>query len=161
MNNGMDSVKFAVDRMLVKLGVYLRIIGCDTVWDLSLVTIDMVRVAVREERVFLTRNTTIGSHTRMPEKWLYVADGIPVLQFQSVVREFHLDTSSRRFTRCLICNSCVEPVDDRGLIEKCVPPLVRRYNKKITRCPLCDKYYWHGMHVENSLQKLGINDKQS
>lgn len=147
---------FTVDNMLRKLGTYLRALGYDTVWDPLLPTLDLIRLSDREKRVFLTRNHSIGLQLPVPRQWRFVEQEKPSDQVRWVVAEFGLDTVSFRFTRCLCCNSVVEEVTDRAVIERRVPPRVRQHMATFTRCPTCDRLFWCGSHVRNTLRVLGL-----
>lgn len=151
-----EAFRFMADHMVRKLGTYLRVLGYDTAWDPLLPTLDLIRRADREARIFLTRNHAVGLQMPVPKRWRMIEPDAPPEQLRWVVREFGLDPIALQFTRCLQCNVPVERVTDRAVLEAQVPPRVFQRMTRFTRCPACRKVFWAGSHVRNTLEALGL-----
>ncbi|MBN1270097.1 MAG: Mut7-C RNAse domain-containing protein [Kiritimatiellae bacterium] len=147
---------FMADHMLIKLGKYLRILGYDAAWDLACRTHDLIRRANRENRIFLTRNTKLGEEYPVPRRALMIFHEDPVAQFAAVVEKLGLDTRTRLFSRCVLCNVELDPVPDKTAVrEKVHPNVYQRYDAFYT-CPACGTVFWKGSHVRNTCRKLGL-----
>lgn len=138
--------RFAVDAMLGRLARWLRIVGCDALYAAGIADADLVRRALEEDRVILTRDRAL------PEEWsvprvLVLESELPLEQLQTVAHAFDLDWRARLFTRCSRCNAELAPVARDEIAER-VPPRVLRERQRFLRCPGCDRLYWSGSHTE-------------
>lgn len=149
------SKRFLVDGMVVRLGKYLRCLGFDAEWELGAGTRALVRRARAEERVFLTRNTRLGSEIEPPPRWLALASEDPVEQLGEVARALELALEERLFTRCIRCNVELVAARPEEVAER-VLAAVRARHRQFFRCPRCGTVFWRGSHVENTCKKLGI-----
>jgi len=152
----MVEVKFMVDHMLIRLGKYLRIIGCDAVWDLQIRTHALIARANVEGRIFLTRNTHIAEQYPHPDRVFVLSETDPVKQFQIVVGKFRLDPQERLFSKCIRCNVFLEKVGDKEKICAFVHPNVFARFDAFFACPHCGTVFWKGTHVANTCRKLGL-----
>ena len=149
-------IRFAVDRMLVKLGTYLRILGYDAEWRPSGRTHELIREANASGRVFVTRNRRIPQEYPRPERMLLVESTDPVRQLTEVVRGAGLDPQRFLFTACIRCNVALHTVPDKAEIRDRVHPNVYEGYGAFYRCPSCGTVFWHGSHVRNTCRKLGL-----
>jgi len=152
----MNVTRFMVDHMLIKLGKYLRIIGCDAAWDLQVRTHELIARANAENRVFLTRNTHIAEQYPHPAKLFVLKETDPVQQFRILVSEFQLDPQERLFSKCIRCNVFLEKVSNKGKIRVLVHPNVYARFDSFFTCPKCSTVFWKGTHVANTCRKLGL-----
>ena len=152
----MTEILFMVDHMLIKLGKYLRIIGCDAAWDQQIRTHELIARANADGRIFLTRNTHIAEQYPHPAKLFLLRETDPVKQFQILVAEFHLDPQERLFSKCIRCNVVLEKVGDKGKIRAFVHPNVFARFADFFTCPKCGTVFWKGSHVVNTCRKLGL-----
>jgi uncharacterized protein with PIN domain len=153
--------RFAVDHMLIKLGKYLRILGCDAVWDTSIRTHALIKRANREKRMFLTSNTHLDAQYPMPDSLLRIVSTDPVRQLAEVIEGTGLSPTGGLFSKCIKCNVPLAPVADKQTIEGRVHPNVyARYDTFYT-CPGCGTVFWKGAHVRNTCRKLGIENPAS
>ena len=153
----MGETRFMVDHMLVKLGKYLRVIGCDAAWERGVRTHALIARANAENRVFLTRNTHIAGQYPRPAKIFILKETDPVKQFRIVVAEFNLDPRERLFSKCIRCNVFLEKVPDKEKIRAAVHPNVFARFDEFFACPRCGTVFWKGTHVANTCRKLGLN----
>jgi len=147
--------RFLVDGMAVRLGKYLRCLGYDAEWEWGAGTRALVMRARAEERVFLTRNTRLGSEIAPPPRWLALASADPVEQLDQVARAFGLALEERLFTRCIRCNVELVAARPEEVAERVIEA-VRARHRQFFACPRCGTVFWRGSHVENTCRKLGL-----
>ena len=152
----MSEIGFMVDHMLIKLGKYLRIIGCDAAWDRQVRTHTLITKANAEGRIFLTRNTHIAEQYPQPGHLFVLHETNPVKQFQIVVGKFRLDPQEKLFSKCIRCNVFLEKVSDKEKIRAFVHPNVYARFDAFFACPKCGTVFWKGTHVANTCRKLGL-----
>jgi len=144
--------RFAADSMLGGLARHLRALGYDTTWESPIEDPEVVRRAVAESRILLTRDVGIGEEWWI-EGLVMLASDDPLEQLREVAARFGLDDAAA-FTRCTRCNAPLEPVtaEDAG---NAVPPAVREANLPLARCPACGRVYWEGSHTRGMRETLG------
>ena len=152
--------RFLVDHMLVKLGAYLRIVGCDAAYHPGERTHELIRRADLEERVFLTRNTHIPEQYPQPHRMVLLPQEDPVQQLHTVLGLFSIDPHERLFTRCIRCNVDLEFVEGRESLAGRVPERVLLRYERFWRCPACETVFWRGTHVQNTCRKLGLGENR-
>lgn len=146
-------MKFLVDNMLGRLGKWLRILGYDTLYLSEASDNSLVKRAVRDKRILLTRDQELFE--KAPKRRCVLIKEIQYLaQLKETVKKLKLKPVSRRFfTICLECNQPVKRVY-KAKIQKRVPEDVYRYRKFFWKCPKCKKIFWKGSHYENTLKKI-------
>lgn len=142
--------------MLAKLGAYLRIVGLDAAPPSPEPTLDRLRRAQREGRVFLTRNRRLVHQGPLGARAYQVSATDPVRQLHQVLEAFGIDPTERLFTRCIRCNVELEPARNPEEVEDRVPPLVRGRYTRFWTCSSCGTVFWRGSHVRNTCRKLGL-----
>jgi len=159
LGSGMNekfNIRFMVDHMLIKLGKYLRILGYDAAWDKNVRTHELILRGNLEGRTFLTRNTSLRDQYPEANQVLIVTSIDPVKQLYEVIRSKGLDLHSGLFSKCIRCNVLLDKVSDKKEIESAVHPNVYTRNEEFFKCPVCGTVFWHGSHVTNTCNKLGI-----
>ena len=116
----------------------------------------MVRTALKEGRVILTRDTQImkrGLVTSGRLKAILIGSDRPRLQMGQVIRELKLDCQFKPFSLCLECN---QPLVKRSKaeVEGRVPPYVFKTQEQYVECPACHRIYWKGTHWQAMTRKL-------
>jgi len=151
-------MKFVADCMLGKLAKWLRMLGYDTAFIPNAEDDELVRIAVREDRVLLTRDRRLCDRRMVRKRCIFVDWGTTRDQVKQVFRELGLKLrESGLFTRCTICNSEIVSVE-KADIKGRVPPYVYKTQSAYGYCPRCDKIYWRGTHVQHVLEAL-LDDK--
>ena len=145
-------MKFILTRELGRLAKWLRILGFDAYYFKEDKPSSLIIEALRDDRVIVTRNQ------HLPE-----ARGIKVIllkkeKIKEQVSEFLSDTGitydpRRMFTRCIICNDELVPVDKPKVINL-VPDYVFKTQENFMTCPRCKKIYWQGTHWGNVVKTL-------
>ena len=150
-------VRFAVDGMLRSLATWLRLLGYDCIAGPDLFGRRLLKQAVVEDRVFLTRNAHLTDN--LPHHLLehcriaYVASEHLPDQLREVVTKYSLQTEQHVFTRCVECNEPLRRAERSEALGQ-VPNDVAESETEFWRCPRCGKTFWRGSHVRNSLQRL-------
>lgn len=154
--SGPPSPRLLLDRMLIRLGKYLRIIGCDAAWDSGLGAADLLARAQSEGRRILTSNKRLAEAAPDGLSVLLVEAIDPVFQFHRVVAELGLDPQVRLFSRCIRCNVELVEIHDRADLAGRVDVRVLARQQLFFTCPACHTVFWYGSHVQNTCRKLGL-----
>ncbi|VUT24511.1 MAG: hypothetical protein MASP_00543 [Candidatus Methanolliviera sp. GoM_asphalt] len=156
--------KFIADRMVCKLGRWLRIFGYDTKMikeenderygreDDGL----MLKIAEEEGRILVTRDVAL-----FREAIKYGQEAVCIkansLEEQIIELKKSLDIDiDLKMNRCTICNGNIvleENIDE--LYEKdYVPKKLISKEEKFWKCAKCGQIYWIGSHWENMKEKI-------
>lgn len=146
------TLRFIADAMLGRLAHWLRVLGYDTAYEAHITNADLVQQARQENRLILTRDQSL------PQKWhldryLLVAATAPMLQLRQVVQHFDLSWQTHWFSRCMICNTQLDPVARQDVTQQ-VPPDVLEHHRTFVRCSTCRRIYWRGTHVDHMQNQL-------
>jgi len=147
-----DSMKFVVDCMLGKLARWLRILGCDTIYNPSLTLHDLLMISNQRGAVFLTRRKSISD--TIASKYVFMINHEQFNeQLREVVDHFKLDVETTLFTRCTKCNIEVLAIEKSQAKGKISERSYMGFNE-FFECPSCGSIYWGGSHRNNTLKKL-------
>ena len=131
--------------MLAALARWLRVLGFDTGYDPLLADPELLALADREGRIVLSRDRQLM--TRLPPpRGVLVTEDKALDQLRQVVAACRLDLDRELFTRCLVCNARLEPLDADGIGTR-IPEQARALPGPFRRCPGCERLYWPGSHV--------------
>ena len=150
--NDDHEVKFIADEMLGKLAKWLRTLGYDTVYYHDGADSGLVQRALEENRIILTRDTEL-TERKLARNCIFIKSENVWEQFKQVIKELDLDTKSRLFTRCLICNAELTSVS-KDSISDLVPPYTYKTRDVFYKCPSCGKIYWSGTHKDSMLELI-------
>ncbi len=154
--------RFLVDEMLEHLARWLRVMGYDAAGAGGLADEALVRRALAEDRMLLTRDRELPRNWRV-RNVVVVEDKGPWDQLRALVRRLGLDPEAAPFTRCSRCNEPLVEVGRRELQElesesdpaaPTVPPGVLEREERFRRCPGCGRVYWEGGHTRRMLERL-------
>jgi uncharacterized protein with PIN domain len=146
-------LKFICDDNLGKLAKWLRALGYDTLFQLTIEDGEMVSLALKEDRVILSRDTRL-SRFKIKDKYLLIQSENPLEQLKQVIDHFKLKIEEDLlFSRCLICNQSLQKVEKEKIKER-LYPYVYQTQENFVYCPVCDKIYWAGTHVERMTKRL-------
>jgi len=150
-------LRFIADDHAAKLARWLRLLGYDTLHFGAIEDGRLAELARTEGRIVLTRDTTLAC--RFPAIEVFrLEDEDPFRQLVAVVRRYGLDCESHAFTRCMVCNSPLEPIDKEEWRDS-IPPKAFLLCKNFARCKGCGKLYWDGTHylrMKERLAALGL-----
>ncbi len=150
----MNQQRFAVDKMLGRLALWLRLIGQDAIYGSHLGGRGLLRHARNEGRAILTRDRRLLRERDV--SLLYIESDDFREQLRQVIAAFQLDPFAAMLTRCARCNEPVVAVHKDAVATR-VPPYVLATQETFVRCPRCGRIYWPGTHhgrVTRELQEL-------
>ncbi len=155
-DSAINEIRFIVDHNVGKLTRWLRMMGYDSLFFNGDNDSDMVRQALAEGRVILTRDTEIMKRrtiNRGQLKAIMIESDEPERQMRQIMNTLDLQSHLRPFTLCLECNKPLieksrEEVKDR------VPSYVYKTQSQYMECPDCGRIYWRGTHWKAMTRKL-------
>ncbi len=154
-----EEIRFAADAMLHLLAKWVRLLGYDCASTPRLHGRALWETAVAEHRWVLTRNRRFAAE--MPQSLLSRAEVHPLAgaqlsdQLRELVDRFGLDPVAYCFTRCLLCNEKLLPVE-RSQVAQNVPPAVLENRDRFWQCSHCRRIFWEGSHVHYSIYRLNL-----
>ncbi|MBI4777223.1 MAG: hypothetical protein HY788_24080 [Deltaproteobacteria bacterium] len=138
-------MKFAADRMLGRLAKWLRILGYDTIYDQNM-DANSVLSYTRDGRTVLTRGGRFRKDFLRGIVW--IQDDRVDWQIRQLLNENYIDAQGKeKFLLCSRCNVKLLAANYPEA-EGRVPEYVMHSQKKILRCPACNRFYWSGTHQE-------------
>ena len=152
-------IKFIADNNVGKLARWLRLIGYDTLLFKHKDDGQMIRTALKENRVILTKDSQFMKRrlvTTGTLKTVLVKQDDPESQVREVVKRLNLDYHFRPFSLCLECNRPLI-ARDKEQVRNLVPTRVFEAQTQYTQCPACHRIYWQGTHwraMDKKLQDL-------
>jgi uncharacterized protein len=146
-----NEIKFAADRMLGRLVKWLRVIGQDVIYGPHLTGYGLIRAGRAEGRLILTRDRRLKQ--KQPPPFVFIASDHYREQLQQVIQECGLKPGDGMFTRCVACNTVLQP-RSKETVEKIVPPYVFSTQEKFSWCAQCRQVYWPATHHEKMLEEL-------
>ena len=144
-------MKFVADRMLGKLARWLRVIGQDVTYGPHLSGYGLIREARREGRLILTRDR--GLARKKPPDYLLIQSDQFREQLKQVVQACRLEPFKEAFTRCVECNTLLQPVPKEAVRER-VPPYVFSNQERFSFCLRCQRIYWPATHQQKMVDEL-------
>jgi len=136
-------LQFVLDVHLGRLAAYLRMAGFDSLYHNAASDSELAATAVSEGRVLLTRDRYLLMRAEI-DRGYWIRSTDPKQQLLEVVRRFLLTSHIRPFTRCMKCNSALEPISRESVIDR-LPPGVR-HKVEFRLCSSCGRVYWEGTH---------------
>ena len=152
--------RFIADSNVGKLARWLRIMGYDTLFFNNINDEQLISIALKEERVILTRDTQLMRRRLVSNgelKVILVQNDNPKEQLCQIRQQLKLNSYPGQFTRCLECNQSLIP-KTREEVKDLVPPYVFRTQSQYMQCPSCLRVYWRGTHwqrMRRELERLG------
>jgi uncharacterized protein with PIN domain len=149
-------IKFIADNNVGKLARWLRLIGYDTVLLNQKDDAQMIKIALGENGVILTKDAQFMKRrlvTNGTLKTVHIEQDDPELQVQKVVETLSLDYDFKPFSRCLECNRALV-ARDKGGVKDLIPARVFETQSQYTQCPACHRIYWPGTHWQAMGKKL-------
>ena len=149
-------MKFIVDSNVGRLARWLRIAGFDTVFASDIDDNRLVRVALDEGRVLLTRDTQIMKRRLVTSgrfKTILIEHDDVTAQLRQVLTTLNLAGEVKPFSICIECNEPLE-FKKREEVEELVPPYVFQTQTQYMQCTSCRRIYWRGTHWERMCSEL-------
>lgn len=138
--------RFLADTMLGRLARWLRILGFDCAWEHEGRDAELVRRALSEQRILLSRDRSLPQEWRVSDIHLLESEELRE-QLREVIARYQLGPAIRLFSRC---NQCNQPLRAASLeeVEARVPPRVAGAHRVFLECPECRRIYWQASHAE-------------
>ncbi len=152
----MGAIKFIVDNNVGKLARWLRMMGYDTLFFEGDDDSIMIRTALTQGRVILTRDTQIMRRRVVTSgrlKVVLIQSEEPELGLKQVLEALNLNCQFRPFTLCLECNQSLVK-KSKEEVKDLVPAYVFKTRDQYRQCPRCRRVYWKGTHWEAMSKKL-------
>ncbi len=152
---------FMVDINIGKLARLLRMSGIDTLYDPQWQEKDLADLAVADRRILLSRNRDLLRRKCILWGHLVRAEQ-PEKQLAEVITLFGLHDAIQPFSRCLQCNTLLQPVEKSAIVHR-LEPLTRKYYRKFHLCPDCEQIFWRGSHhkrMEELIKRVRYSQQQ-
>ena len=149
-------MRFVADNNVGKLARWLRLMGYDTLLFRQKDDAQMIKVALSENRMILTKDAEFMKRRLVTSgtlKTIHIEQDDPRLQVQEVVKTFGLDYHFKPFSLCLECNR-VLMARRKDEVGDLVPARVLKTQTHYTECPACHRIYWQGTHWEAMRREL-------
>ncbi len=147
--------RFVVDINVGKLAKWLRVMGYDTLFPREGDDNDLVRIALLEGRILVTRDSGFGRRRAVRLGQLRVVEiaGDDLAgQLRQLMHELNLGLQAG-FSRCVLCNKPLEKVIKEDVADR-LPPHVYQTQCDFNECPQCRRLYWRGTHWTNMASTL-------
>jgi uncharacterized protein with PIN domain len=149
--NPLREPKFVLDVHLGKLARYMRMFGFDTAYKNNFADDDLIKISLNEKRTILTKDKEILKRNDVTHG-CWVRNENSEDQLKEIIERFGLKNQIKEFTRCIVCNTLLNPTEKEKIINQ-LPPKVRVWHNKFFLCPNCKKIYWKGSHY-TKMKKL-------
>jgi uncharacterized protein with PIN domain len=144
--------RFILDVQLGRLARSLRMLGFDTSYRNDYRDAELIRIALLERRIILTRNRAILKHKAITHGY-WVRNTTGDEQLAEIIQRFDLKNHLQPFTRCLLCNRLIEPVEKEHIRDR-LPPKTATHFDTFFHCPECNRIYWPGSHYQRMREKI-------
>lgn len=131
----------------------MRALGYDTFYQKGIKDHQLLRLALEQERVLLTRDRKLIQVRTIPQFVLIWSDK-PLAQLEELMQKTGIKLNQENFfSRCIECNAILEKVA-KEKVKNRVYPYVYQTQEDFWRCPVCDRLYWAGTHIQRMQEKF-------
>lgn len=143
-------MKFIADAMLGRLARWLRLMGFDTLYFADISDSELLKLALKEQRIILTRDTAfpkrdIGEFILIESEDLHE-------QLEQVVRKVRPAFPGEM--RCANCNGTLSEVRRKEEVADSVPEFVYLNHNRFLRCDGCGNVYWEGSQYRKLRERM-------
>lgn len=135
--------RFLLDVHLGTLARRLRLLGLDTAYDSGAHDDELVRAAVAEGRVLLTKDRGLLRRRDLPHA-AYVRGTRGDDQLADVLDRFAPPLAP--YTRCTACNGVLRAVAKADIAARLEPGTARNF-QEFAQCTACERVFWRGAHA--------------
>ena len=148
---------FAVDAMLGKLALWLRLTGHDTFYMADVEDDELLRIANSENRILLTSDASLHAHAVKSDIRSMLVRGSGDETIVDVFVKFGIaPTVDPTKSRCSKCNG--ELIQLRGMEKERIRDLVHKktydYYEKFWLCKNCQSVFFQGGYWRNILEYM-------
>ncbi len=140
------AICFVLDCHLGKLASYLRILGFDVEYANDAKDKTLAEISALEKRILLTRDRGLLKRNRIQFGY-FIRSQDPRNQLLAVIHRYGLYNEIHPFTRCPLCNGCLQPAAKSDVIDL-LPVKTRTFFDCFWQCDSCGKVYWRGSHYQ-------------
>ena len=147
--------RVAVDINVGNLTKWLRVMGYDTLFPKEIDDNGLVRIALRDGRILVTRDSGFARRRAVRLGQLQVVE-ISGDDLDGQLRQLALELDlglQGIFSRCVLCNELLAKVLREDVAGR-LPPYVHRTQRNFRECPNCLRLYWQGTHWSNMVSTL-------
>ena len=139
--------------MFQRLGSWLRAAGYDTLIEQDgRSDYELLQQALKDNRLLITRDKKLLEHRRAPGTVVLLeCDGLDDCA-QKLKHKVSINWMHRPFTRCMVCNTSLRPASSEQFSS--LPEKIQSQIEAPVYCPVCNKVYWDGGHVERMRERL-------
>jgi uncharacterized protein with PIN domain len=145
-------MRFIADSMLGRLARWLRLLGFDTLYYADIRDYDLLRIAQKEERIILTRDTHFLKRKGLRGSLLVRANDSRE-QLREVIRAYGITEFGPG--RCARCNGILHIVGEKAEVRHVVPDYIFLSYHDFLKCRACGRVYWEGTHLERFRDMIG------
>jgi uncharacterized protein with PIN domain len=138
--------------MLGRLARWLRLAGIDCAWEADIEDEVLVRRALDEERIVLSRDRALAEEWRISDIHIVASERVAE-QLREVIDRFGLVDRIDPLTRCSRCNALLRPTTPHEVPGR-IPPRVLARQRLFRVCPGCGRVYWEGTHTDRIRRML-------
>lgn len=150
-----NDYKFAADVNVGKLARLLRMLGVDTYYKNGLSDGELSEIAHKERRILLTKDLRLLMRSILQYGYL-VKSVRPEDQLVELTKNFGLKDHVKPFSRCMLCNGLLVPIEKQSIIHR-LEPKTKLFYQTFYICRHCDRIYWAGSHktgMETLIDKI-------
>jgi uncharacterized protein len=145
------SQKFLLTIDLNRLAKWLRMMGYDAAVIPSISISELIRLAIAENRILITRSIKLSKDKRQFARILihshhHLEQLKEILGYLKPEEQFF-------FTRCLCCNRPLYPIE-KEKVKGLVPERSFELHEEFHVCMHCGRFYWAGTHWEAMKKKI-------
>ncbi len=144
--------KFILDVHLGSLARTLRMLGFDSKYRNSYEDPEIVRIALAEGRIILTRDRGLLKRRQVTHGYCVRSDD-PDAQAREILQRFDLYDSIEPLARCISCNGRINSIG-KDEVEDRLELKTKKFYETFYRCSGCGKVYWKGSHFSSILDKI-------
>ncbi len=151
-----EDLRFIVDLNVGRLARWLRMMGYDTLLFDHGEDYRMIRIALDQARIIITRDTRIMERRVITSgrlRAILVSGDRPEKQMRQVMEHLPLNVDFRPFSLCLECNQPLVERSKEDVADR-VPPYVFQTQEQFVECPACRRVFWKGTHWQAMTRKL-------
>lgn len=155
------SIRFVLDGHLGKLATLLRMSGFDAVYMNDAEDRALANFSADQNRILLTRDRGLLKRKQVTRGYCVVSDD-PETQLTEVLQRYDLFGKMKPFSRCLICNTLLEPAAKQDVISK-IPELIADCYSDFKTCPTCGRVYWKGTQYDRMneyMRRFGASETE-
>jgi uncharacterized protein with PIN domain/sulfur carrier protein ThiS len=139
---------FVVDVNLGKLAHFMRMLGFDVLYDISLHDDELLaKLSKEQNRILLTRDRGLLKRRNIDHGY-FVRSTRPTTQTIEVLKRFDMMNLVNLCSRCLHCNNPLQSISKEQVLQE-LPPQVAEGYQTFYFCPHCERIYWEGTHFEH------------